>query len=558
MPGADTESAERCAAVPGVAEPVIPRQRNAIGRFFTETRMVQRRVAIWLASAAAATLSAARTDIRAQAVVSGVVRDSVYGRPFAGATIELVPAQAPWMQGYTARSDSSGRFSIADVAAGKYLFGFLHPRLDSLGMDQVTRTLDVKPAQTRVTADLALPSARTLAAMLCSTRRDNVGVLLGRVYDARDGRAISVGTVLVKWGELSVGDSGVRNDAAQRSATVHDDGRFIACDVPVDAPLLVQAVAGNIADPAWVAPRTTSGLIEMQFSYDVPLLHRDLFVGPRERDVRGVLADSAAGATLRGSARLVGHIIADNGKPVAGARVVVREAGAEFVTDTSGAFRLTGLPLGTHTVEVIALGYSPMRTAVDLRPDADAVALFHPSRRVQTLDEVTVRSTGRDLTGFERRRRRVTGVFLTAADIERKGANSVGEALMGVPGLRYIGTDPLTGRPTVGGRSGCAPLFFLDGIRQKGGLADIDSFVSIGDVGGIEVYNNPSEAPPQFAGGPDANVAGVGVGGTLGAVPTGVSSRAASRAGDGLNAAAPRTVVGACATVVTWTRSRVP
>ena len=198
--------------------------------------------------------AAAAMAARAQAVVSGVVRDSVSGRPFAGATIELVPAAAPWLPGYTARSDSSGRFSIAEVSAGKYLFGFLHPRLDSLGMDQVTRTIDVKPMQQRVTADLALPSARTLAGMLCNTRRDNVGVLLGRVYDARDGRAVPRGTVLVRWGELSVGDSGVRNDAAQRTATVHEDGRFIACDVPTDAPLLVQAVAGNLADPAWVVP----------------------------------------------------------------------------------------------------------------------------------------------------------------------------------------------------------------------------------------------------------------------------------------------------------------
>lgn len=431
----------------------------------------------------------------AQATVAGVIRDSVSGRPFANATVELVPALSPWMAGYTTRSDSSGRFSIAEVPPGKYLFGFLHPRLDSLGMDQVTRTIDVKPAQHRVSADLALPSARTLAAMLCNTRRDNAGVLLGRVYDARDGEAVRRGTVLVRWGELSVRDSGVRNDAAQRTATVHDDGRFIACDVPSDGPIEVQAVAGTISDPSWVAPRVTSGVIELQFAYDTPLLHRDVYVAPRDSTPRDTgSADASAMRTLRGTARLVGHILDDGGRPVNGARVVVREANATVTTDTSGTFRLAGLPLGTHTVEMTALGFAPLRTAVDLRPDADAVALFHPTRRVQALDEVTVRDRV-DRSGFDRRRRQGGGWFTDAESIEQSGVVSVPMVLASAPMLRVSGTD-VTGQPVIRGRGRCEPTYFVDGQP----LLMAANLPTLREVGGIEVFSNPAAAPPQFSG----------------------------------------------------------
>ena len=62
-------------------------------RFPTENGMHHPRAACWCT---ALLLSAAAVmPARAQAVVSGVVRDSVSGRPFAGATIELVPATAP-------------------------------------------------------------------------------------------------------------------------------------------------------------------------------------------------------------------------------------------------------------------------------------------------------------------------------------------------------------------------------------------------------------------------------------------------------------------------------
>ncbi len=465
----------------------------------------------------------------AQVHVMGTVRDSLTGLPFTGAVVDLVPTASPWLAGYSTRADSAGRFSFAQVDAGTYHFGFQHPRLDSLGMDPVVRTLEVRASRARITADLALPTARTFARTLCRARTDNSGLLLGRVLDARDGSVIRSGTVLIRWGELSVGADGVRNDQAQRAATVRDDGRFIACGVPTDGPIEVQAVAGTLTDPSWVQPRITSGIVELTFDYDTPLRHRDLFVAPELRD--SVPTEPAperarqGGVTVRrGAGHIAGRVVAEDGRPVRGARVVVREAGAESVSDSSGAFRLTRLPLGTQTVEVIGLGLVPMRLAADVLPDHDATITIRTSRRVATLDEVTVRSA-RDFSGFARRKRSSSGTFLTAADIERKGVFSVGEALINVPGLRYLGIDPTTNRPAIGGRFGCGPRFYLDGLRVS--LADIDGMLGIREIGAIEVYANSSEAPPQYT-------------------------------GPAFASGATKNLAAQCASVIVWTKAQVP
>jgi hypothetical protein len=59
-------------------------------------------------------------------VVAGVVFDSTWAAPLAGATVALVGTA------YTARTDSAGAFRIAGVPAGRYQVAFTHPRLDSV------------------------------------------------------------------------------------------------------------------------------------------------------------------------------------------------------------------------------------------------------------------------------------------------------------------------------------------------------------------------------------------------------------------------------------------
>ena len=113
--------------------------------------------------------------LMAQTNISGFVRDSLAGKPLVGAVIQLVPSATPWAVGRSVKSDSIGRFAIDSVAPGQYLFGFQHARLDSLGLDAVSKTLQVDKAIRFLRADLALPSGRTFVTMLCGPRSDSSG-----------------------------------------------------------------------------------------------------------------------------------------------------------------------------------------------------------------------------------------------------------------------------------------------------------------------------------------------------------------------------------------------
>src|SRR4051812_22424273 len=98
--------------------------------------------------------------------VSGSVYDSVRGRPLSDALVQFAqvdPLGSSRILG--ARSDAGGKFHLDSVAPGKYLVGFFHPVLDSLGVEargnavQVTRDGQV--------IDLAGPSPATLNELLC-------------------------------------------------------------------------------------------------------------------------------------------------------------------------------------------------------------------------------------------------------------------------------------------------------------------------------------------------------------------------------------------------------
>lgn len=193
----------------------------------------------------------------AQPSVRGELRDSLTGRPFVGATVQLVPSSAPWTAGLSTQSDSGGRFVLRDVMPGRYTFGFQHARLDSLGFDAVTRPLDVSLTRGTVRADLALPSATTLLESLCGGSRDTTGVIIGRVNDATSGAAARQTVVVVEWGELRLGTGSAERIVQRVVSAVAPDGRFVLCGVPTDIPVQLRAAPTATGSPA------SSGAIEV-------------------------------------------------------------------------------------------------------------------------------------------------------------------------------------------------------------------------------------------------------------------------------------------------------
>src|SRR5688572_493685 len=119
-------------------------------------------LAVFLPAIASAQIAAAGVT------VSGVVYDSIARGPLAGASVQLVTDKVTTFI-RTAETDSLGRFTLTDVPPGQYKLGFLHPLLDSIGVDPPPREVRVD-GQRPVRADLAIPAPLRIRTAICGPR----------------------------------------------------------------------------------------------------------------------------------------------------------------------------------------------------------------------------------------------------------------------------------------------------------------------------------------------------------------------------------------------------
>lgn len=129
------------------------------------------------------------------------------------------------------------------------------------------------------------------------------------------------------------------------------------------------------------------------------------------------------------------------------------------------------------------------------------------------LDSVRVVATvpyDRDATGFAARRRQGFGIFLDRAAMARRGAVTVTDALVGLPGI-YGQAGPSGDRASIlPGASGraismrgtdavlCTPTIRLDGQRLP--EMDVDWAAPPSRVSAVEVYARAPHVPQQFGG----------------------------------------------------------
>jgi protocatechuate 3,4-dioxygenase beta subunit len=448
--------------------------------------------------------------------VYGVVYDSLRGRPLAGATVQLVRADDR-AGGRAVAPDSAGAFRLDSLAPGRYLVGFAHPLLDLLRVDAAPRLVEIGPGgDTRgdtVRVDLGVPALARVRPVLCGSEQapdDSAGLLAGRVRDAADGAPVANATVVLTWTERALGKGGVRTERRRVPVTTGPGGRYVVCGVPFGEELVASAAA----------PGRASGEITLEVP-PLGLVVRDLTLGdtaavaaavasaapagsgvPAARPRRG---DSTAVPVARGTARLTGTVRDSAGRPVRGARASVWGTAATATARGDGSFALGGLPEGTRTLEVRAIGYALRRVPIDLAADR-ASTVDVRLQRAATLAPVTVFGTPAEpslkLREFlDRRRHSLFGRFVTAEEIARRNLFDVSGALRGMPGVQVV-SDGRFGKTILGrGPYGpCPAVLVLDGMALPPG-EDIDRWISPEAVAGIEVYLDRMFAPPQYGSG---------------------------------------------------------
>jgi hypothetical protein len=213
------------------------------------------------------------------------------------------------------------------------------------------------------------------------------------------------------------------------------------------------------------------------------------------------------GQTVRGTV-----LAAGTGDPVAGARLLLRDADGEVqaasVSGDDGRFVLRADSGSLVQIEVSHIGYADWSTAnfalasdeiidVEVRLGIEAIPL----------DPIVVLAraseTGGRLAGFEQRRNDPAGFggyYLTESDIAKRPSATPTSLVLATPGVRLAraGTGTMDRSVIVTGGN-CVARTFIDGISvQQSAEHTIDDLLTPELIAGIEVYPRGLSVPPQY------------------------------------------------------------
>ena len=454
----------------------------------------------WLVGIALALVAptlVAQANPASVSVVTGTVYDSLARRRIADVTVQLANADAPGAsRPFIALSDSLGRYSITNVPPGRYLAGFFHAALDTLGLETAPRLVEVRAPTEQV--DLATPSPRTVLQTICPTvNPDSTGLFMGTVRATDTESAIEGATVIVEWSEFVLDGVRLYERPRQTSVRTSGTGWFAFCGLPADAGLQARVASGT----------DSSGYVEVEIPVRGLRYQRFLVGGASRVEVPAPIDSSAPASArparpmsvLRGDARLSGTVTDPTGRPISNAHVLVWGTSVDVQTSATGTFSIDGLPGGTHTLEVRVIGYVPVTRVVQLAAGRPATIEIQLDRAAVILATETVRGKlvySRNLVEFDRRRRTGWGRYITTEEIDRRPNARLGQLVEGALGVRV---DHSRGQSTVMMRgsmgSYCTPTLYVDGNKD---LSNDFNYLYSDEIAAIEVYARESQRPAGY------------------------------------------------------------
>lgn len=219
------------------------------------------------------------------------------------------------------------------------------------------------------------------------------------------------------------------------------------------------------------------------------------------------------------SSRITGNVVEhETEQPVEEAVVRVLPDGPEGLTDSRGAFSLTGIRPGSYELEVHHVAYGTALVPVEVRPGESVhLELTVEARAVEVAPlEVTVERESRSnyllRHGFYDRMERGFGHHWTPAELERRDPLRVSHVLQQTPGvelIRQCGSGRCVHLPTMGASTprfapdgslvSCTATVYLDGHKVDLGRGmGVDDIVNAMNLAAVEVYRGASASAPGF------------------------------------------------------------
>jgi hypothetical protein len=302
--------------------------------------------------------------------------------------------------------------------------------------------------------------------------------LVGNVWRI-DGRPVSAARVTLAWAAILVVPGRIGHVPCLLGTETDPLGRFQFDEVAPSGPLVVRAdgAQGEIG-VAYRQEAEADGGDTLQLWMPT--------VGPA--------GAGAASVAKIAECRTVGRVVFDDGAPVARAAVRVAPLPAVRTTER-GDFTIAACPSREVVrLEVNGLPIAPFAANV-LVPESSPAIVITVDRRLPRLDPVLVEADRRlrDWQGFDDRRERADGTFMTREQIRRRDVPTLTRLFETVPGVRIGDDAQLYIARNAFDR--CPAAVYLDGQRIDAMRLDA---VTVPDVLGIEVYRGASDTPAQF------------------------------------------------------------
>lgn len=405
--------------------------------------------------------------------LTGVVIDSVRMRPLAGAEVVIAGTAL------SALTDSSGRFHFDSIPVGGYQLAFFHPLLDSMSVASAPRSVSI-PVEEGKGVVLTVPSAATLIRTICQV--DSVGarsILVGRVRDPDTGAPVAGASVVVAWTDFQVSKKkGIGRTPQALHGGTDRTGAYRVCGLPAEVDAMVHATRGSSSTSPVPISSQSSGVV-----------------------IRDLALENPETATGR-RASVAGTVKNSEGAPIAGAAILIAGLSSRTSSDAKGEFSLSGVPLGTRTITVRRLGFSPANIAVDLTSQevhrVDAVL----GEYVLVIDPMYViarREKAFASIGFTARKRQGMGQFRVRADFERNNPRFLSDIVGMMPGIHVEYVEGRRILKGVGAGAECVALV-VDGMHWESTIdqaGDFDDAVLPEQIAALEVYSGPA-VPIEF------------------------------------------------------------
>ena len=191
---------------------------------------------------------------------------------------------------------------------------------------------------------------------------------------------------------------------------------------------------------------------------------------------------------------LVGVVRDSAGVPVQSAEVSV--LGRKAISDSLGRFYLSLPAADSMTINVRRLGYESVSFSVTSKDIADNSLDVVLRRVATTLESVEVTAmedrAKTSLRGYDERRSRGLGTFVTREEIEQRNTRQLTDVLRQARGVVVKGKQIMFSQYQ---NRNCQPMLWLDGQQVPGLPLEA---ISATDVEGVELYQSLSNTPPEF------------------------------------------------------------